>query len=245
MNYSLHEMSLANKQMFFRKNIWSISVGDKEIIDEVFEEKVYDLLWANEIKEGDVVFDIWANIWAFSICYADSNRSGKWHLFEPLGSNYELLQKNISLNKLSNCIAYNLWVVWWDKESFVAQINISEFNTWWHSLLNTERVSWKEDCRFVGIDRFIIDNNIQVIDYAKIDCEWAEFTLFYESPLFLQKVKKMAAEIHYFEDSEENPSIDELSLYLSKQWFNVDIIKKINILWEWIFYLIVCTKKYE
>lgn len=55
------------------------------------------------IKQNDVLFDIGANVGAYSL-YAASVLQAKVYSFEPSPSTFRLLLENVYLNKLSQCI---------------------------------------------------------------------------------------------------------------------------------------------
>jgi len=55
------------------------------------------------VKKGDVLFDIGANVGAYSL-YAAAVTEAKVYSFEPSSSTFSLLLKNIYLNKLSDLI---------------------------------------------------------------------------------------------------------------------------------------------
>jgi FkbM family methyltransferase len=61
------------------------------------------LLRANVIKKGDVVLDIGANIGYYALAEAKIvGEKGQVYAVEPVKSNFELLNKNIKLNNLTN-----------------------------------------------------------------------------------------------------------------------------------------------
>lgn len=67
--------------------------------------------WLNEIKPGEVLWDIGANVGIYSI-YAGVIRKALVWAFEPLFSNYYVLNKNIEVNHLSTtvkafCLAFS------------------------------------------------------------------------------------------------------------------------------------------
>jgi len=59
------------------------------------------------VKDGDVVFDIGANIGWYSLNLAISRRSTQLFAFEPIPKTYACLQKNIGINQIRNVTAFN------------------------------------------------------------------------------------------------------------------------------------------
>lgn len=67
--------------------------------------------WIDSMQDGDVLFDIGANVGAYTL-YAAINRKVKVRAFEPLAANYFLINRNIEENGLSGhatafCLAFN------------------------------------------------------------------------------------------------------------------------------------------
>jgi FkbM family methyltransferase len=83
------------------------------------------IAWIDDyIKEGDVLFDIGANIGVFSL-YAAKTKNARAFAFEPFAGNYVVLNRNIYLNNLSDRItALNIAL---HKETTLSHLNVSEF----------------------------------------------------------------------------------------------------------------------
>lgn len=67
--------------------------------------------WINTMQDGDVLFDIGANVGVYTL-YAAINKKVKVKAFEPLAANYFLINRNIEENGLSDvatayCMALN------------------------------------------------------------------------------------------------------------------------------------------
>ena len=83
-----------------------IFVGSKNEADfiyrEIFDSEDYTGGGIN-LKEGDIIFDVGANIGIFSL-FADIECSNKCaiYAFEPVPHNFKLLQKNISFHGLND-----------------------------------------------------------------------------------------------------------------------------------------------
>lgn len=69
------------------------------------------IAWINQFSEGDVFWDVGANVGVFTL-YAAIKRSARVLAFEPASGNYMVLNKNIEGNGLSGrasayCVAFN------------------------------------------------------------------------------------------------------------------------------------------
>jgi FkbM family methyltransferase len=125
-----------------------------------------------EIKENDIILDIGANIGYYSLIFAQlTGKSGKVYSFEPDPTNFEILKKNILVNKHENVILENKAVS--NKEGNL-KLYLSTENNGMHRIYPSK---WCKDS--IDINSIKIDNyfNIkkQKIDFVKLDIEGAEY----------------------------------------------------------------------
>jgi amino acid adenylation domain-containing protein/non-ribosomal peptide synthase protein (TIGR01720 family)/FkbM family methyltransferase len=97
------EGSLKNRQGFTLPNGMLVASQNKNETDfmykEIFEQKIY-LQHGVELKDGDCVFDVGANIGMFSLFVGRMCRNAKIYAFEPIPPLYELLRANAALYEL-------------------------------------------------------------------------------------------------------------------------------------------------
>ena len=129
----------------------------------IFGLKQYNIKNIFEVKDDAVIFDIGA--WKGDTAYFFSKKcsdNAKIYAFEPDNYAYEILEKMKNKYKLNNVIAKNILLSNADKEiDFVSMIP------------NTPTV--KKNA--ITIDKFVEENNIEKIDYIKMDVEGAERTI--------------------------------------------------------------------
>jgi len=124
------------------------------------------------VKEGDVIFDVGANVGMFSI-YASKKVKCKIYSFEPVKYTFNILEETIKLNGVENtiipvnkgvfnCIGYEN-----------IKMNINE-NIGDSSIIFNNNVVNSEQIELTTIDDFVIDNKIERIDFIKADIEGAE-----------------------------------------------------------------------
>lgn len=140
------------------------------------------------VKEGMVIFDIGTNIGHVLLTFASKNKTGKIYGFEPLPNIYERAKKNVSLNNFNNIILSNVAVAD-SSEDLVVQLSHSH-----HS--GSSRLAKKENnqtattnIKAITLDEFVHKNNIQQIDFMKIDVEGFEKNVLYGGKQTLQKFK--------------------------------------------------------
>lgn len=143
-------------------------ISDKLVLFKSFEPNQTEIT-KELIKEGDTVIDIGANIGYYTLLFSRLvGKTGKVYSFEPDKNNFEILEKNIKENKISNVKYYNVALNSYDG---TVNFNIHPVNNGGHSIenINGSRGSVIVDC--FKLDTIIKDENIKLI---KIDVEGAE-----------------------------------------------------------------------
>jgi FkbM family methyltransferase len=144
---------------------------DEIIIKTGIWEKGVSEIIKMYLKQGDTFIDIGANIW-YDTLLASMLVGEEGHVFsfEPSTKNFDRLQRNIQLNKLSNIDAYNIWVG--DKKETLL-IYYNDFNPGETSLVPWNWSASQVDEK-VNIDT--LDNLLQdkQVDFIKMDIEWFE-----------------------------------------------------------------------
>ena len=72
-------------------------------VKKIFRKEPITITWMDNMKQGDIVIDIGANVGMYSSMSAVS-RSVRVYAFEPEASNYNILCQNIRLNDMGNRI---------------------------------------------------------------------------------------------------------------------------------------------
>jgi FkbM family methyltransferase len=176
-------------------NFYNADNNTISIIKEVFVNKVYtkDSVM---IKEGDIVFDVGANVGVFSI-YASLIKNTNIVAFEPHPSNFEKLCHNVNQNEIRtiNCLNYALGKE--NEERYMIEGNIPGG----HKIANEKSSSNIENegikVKSLTLESIMTELNISKIDFLKLDCEGAEGEIINSLSLEgLKKINKMAIEFH-------------------------------------------------
>lgn len=84
---------------------YSQDLIQSEIVDRgTFYESDQLQIMSSYIKKDAVILDIGANIGNHSVYWATHNRAKKVYAFEPVRRTFEILQKNIQINRLETKI---------------------------------------------------------------------------------------------------------------------------------------------
>ena len=161
-----------------------------------------DILELFRPKKGDTVVDIGAHIGKYTIVASKMVGSqGKVIAIEAHPNNYDLLKKNIALNKLSNVVALNLAVH--SKETMVKLYDPGqkEGRTIYNTIMIERKTSDNQnyvEINAKSLDSILLENGIKQVNWIKIDVEGAEFEVLRGAPNTLSGSRDLSLliEIH-------------------------------------------------
>lgn len=139
-------------------------------------EKDESSMMENFISDGDVFFDIGANIGWYSINIAVSRRLAKVFSFEPIKATFENLKKNIEINRVLNVVANNFGFS--NHGGRVTFYYYPEGSGNASSANVTDRTDLESmQCEVKTLDDYIGETSERV-DFIKCDVEGAELLVF-------------------------------------------------------------------
>lgn len=146
-------------------------VGRSIYLSGGFEREVVRFLETN-VRPEDTCFDIGANIGYFSLLMAKLASRGVVHSMEPVPFNFQLLNTNVQLNRLSNVRARMLAV---SDVTGTAEFTVASDGAY-SSFLDTKRkpVESRIVVETISLDKYCEENSIARIDCLKVDVEGAE-----------------------------------------------------------------------
>ena len=145
----------------------------------IFGLKQYDVKNIFEVKEDATIFDIgaWKGDTAYFFSKKCSNKT-RIYAFEPDDYAFQILEKIKEKYKLNNVITKNILLSNAEKEiDFISMIE------------NTPTINKNA----ITIDKFVEENNIEKIDYIKMDVEGAEKNILEGSIKTIKKFKPSLA----------------------------------------------------
>lgn len=151
------------------------------------------------IKENDVVFDIGSSYGSYALTACALG--AKVYAFEPEQTVFSDLISNIAINKWQDkCLAFNtgLW-------SSVGLVNMKDYAPHWpqHTITSNYVVN--------TIDNIVKTNNINKLDWLKVDVEGAEEHVIKGAIHSIKRfLPKLIIECHVFLDKELNNKIKNL-----------------------------------
>jgi FkbM family methyltransferase len=194
------------------KNKWFHNIVDTEINKRDDYQKYF------KVEEGDVVVDVGASVGPFAYKILKNNPS-KIYCLEPEPDLFKTLTSN--LEGTQNVITINKGIT-----STTGKDHLNLFE------INTTKPGVKREAQTLSFTDFIAQNNIQKIDFLKLDCEGNEYDIFTEANVewIKNNVRKIAGEWHL--DTPENKQkfiyfrdniLKHFSNYEVTSWDMVDI----------------------
>jgi len=179
------------------------------------------------IEDGWQVVDIGAGYGDFSIRAAYNNPKSSVYAFEPFDESYNLLKKNIELNKFENISTFPL-AVWSKSGDLILDLTNGEplqsptVEVLENSFSNEEI----KKVQAVSLADLINGNEITKIDLLKIDCEGAEFEILCAcGPEIFFKIDRITMEYHDgFQGHTHSELVDLLSDYDFKVIYENNIV---------------------
>lgn len=190
---------------------------DAATIAVIFIKKDY-----GNIKNNSTIIDIGANIGVFSIFAASTSQNTTVYAYEPMQTSYELLLKNIEINKLEKSIVPFKLGIASSKEK--RKLFLASGGSPFHSIYSDKNEKYIEiDC--ITLKDVFDKNKIKQCDILKIDCEGAEFEILYNTPKEnFSKIKEIRLEYH--NQKKEKYNIENLIKFLKNNGFKITYLRK-------------------
>ena len=153
-----------HKMFLDSKDSLHLSINE---VYEPFETKIVK----KEIKKGDVVLDIGANIGYYTLIFAKLvGEEGKVFAFEPDPTNFSLLKKNVEMNSYKNVVLIQKAV---SNKTGKARLYLSEDNMGDHRIYDSHDGRKFIEIETISLDDYFKDYNGK-IDFIKMDIQGAE-----------------------------------------------------------------------
>ncbi|MGI0058014.1 MAG: FkbM family methyltransferase [Nitrosarchaeum sp.] len=173
-------------------------------INGIYEEFETNIV-KKEVKQGDVVIDIGANIGYFTLIFAKLvGDKGKVFAFEPDPTNFELLKKNVEINGYKNVVLEQKALS--DNQGKM-MLSLNKVNTAGHQLdFKNEKSSNSVEVDVLSLDKYFSKHIID-INFIKMDVEGAESNIIQGMTNILKNSKSLKMIVEY------NPiAINEIGL---------------------------------
>lgn len=145
--------------------------------------------WCHLSSEANVIFDIGANTGIFSILAGHYTETGSVHSFEPVPYNFNVLEKNLTLNSnlnihLNKCALSNFE----GQSSMHVKKGINYMNSLEGNRYSNQ-VTSEIKFKVLTLDSYVQQNNLQQVDLIKIDVEGHEESVLLGAEKTIKKFK--------------------------------------------------------
>ena len=185
------------------------------MVNGIYESHIVNYL-VNKLPLNGCMIDVGANIGTISIFVAKLRPDVKIYAFEASPRIFNFLEKNVTVNKLTNVFIYNIAIHEEDNTKIKFYAPIDKFGKGSFSPVFTkiaEEVSTKR------LDTFFLKQALQP-DIIKVDVEGYEYTVFKSMQNYLKVVKQKPQILFEFVDWAEK--LSEVKIAGSAQRFLVE-----------------------
>lgn len=172
----------------------------------------------HEIRPTDTVIDIGGNIGCFALTAARAASRGRVLVFEPDRDNFNLLSRNVALNRLSNVVV--------ERRAVSGESGTLKLFRGAHGPLHTTIASRLNDAPVadevpaVTLRQIMDKYDVERCGFLKMNCEGAEYGILYNTPPeYLRRIDRIALEYHATEDKDRVSR--ELAGYLHLNGFEI------------------------
>mgnify|MGYP003118187183 FL=1 len=207
--------------------------SDEQIVHEVFDQDCYELSKWKPKRYPKFIVDVGCQVGAFSLLANQLYPKCSILAFEMMQENYDIASKN--LEPLENAACFHGAVVGKNKPiGFMKNKN----NTGGHKTIYEGKDSYlsesrfdadyklKQDFKSFNFLEIFSDNNIDRIDFLKMDCEGSEYEIIphlIETDL-IKKIDNISIELHGRDQKEYKETLDFLSKSYEKVTMNGDYL---------------------
>lgn len=202
----LYRTLLTEQNRYVKKEILGsemyLDLRDEGISLDLFNDGIREPLMTEaiqkEIKSGDIVIDIGANIGYYALLEAKLVREeGMVYAIEPVPQNAESLRKNIKLNGYSNIEVFQIAIGGENKTDFIYVSNMRNMCSMIYHEDRSYNYIGKTPVTVITLDNFLEDKPYP--DLIRMDVEGYEIEIIRGMKKLLQSNKplKLAVELHF------------------------------------------------
>jgi len=172
------------------------------IFKEIFLSDVYEIddLY-KQLPADPIVVDIGANVGFFNVLLLSKINVKKIYAYEPVPVNVATFQETLNNNRqLSDqVVLFQMAVTGIQQNGLDLYLEDIHKNTVDASVFSDFDVSHahKITVPSITLSEIILKNNLQQIDFLKLDCEGSEFDIMYNTDkMLIRRINKMMVEVH-------------------------------------------------
>jgi FkbM family methyltransferase len=175
------------------------------------------------------VVDIGANVGYFSLFTLAQNAKADVFAYEPMPNNFKLLNQYKDQFAQHNFNTFNM-AVSGSRGTLSLNYNKAEEYTTSATLFNNANEPDSLKVETITLDDVLAENQLETIDFLKLDCEGAEYAILYNAQDdTLARIHTLSIETH--QGPQENENLIALCSFLEENGFQVKAEK--DQIWAW------------
>jgi FkbM family methyltransferase len=169
------------------------------------------------IRDNWNILDVGAGLGDFAVTVAKEHPHSTIYAYEPFPESFKLLLENVRLNQIKNVLAF--------PQAIGAQTGSMRLHAVSSEAVQQSTVAPVEAGQAIQVESIALDEvlpelNLTHLDYMKMDCEGAEYDIFFNaSPATLLKIDRICLEYH---DGVTSHSHDDLVRFFELNEYQVD-----------------------
>lgn len=204
----------------------------ENFLDDIYFKHIPNSIFLN--NNCPVIVDIGANVGFFSLAAYSKFPKAKIYAFEPHPYCFKIMENYRKEFKRFDWNIYDQAVSNTNEDIFLKTGNLDGFTT--VSSVYNERPGFKDlAVKAIKFESFLEENNIDNIDFIKLDCEGSEYEILYALPKEKFKIiKSMCVETH--EGKTENQNLNSLNNFLKNIGYKTEILDEgqyAGYIWAW------------
>ena len=169
------------------------------------------------IEDNWNILDVGAGLGDFAVSVAKEHPHSTIYAYEPFPESYELLLENVRLNQIQNVKPFPQAI---GAQSGSMQLHAVSAEAVQQSTVAPVTDGQAIQVQSIALDEVLVSLKLARIDYLKMDCEGAEYGVFFNaSPATLKKIDRICLEYH---DGVTTHSHDDLVRFFELNGFQVD-----------------------
>ena len=146
------------------------------------------------IEDNWKILDVGAGLGDFAVTVAKEHPHSTIYAYEPFPDSFNLLLENMRLNKIENVRAFPQAI---GAQTGSMQLHSVSSEAVQQSTVAPVAASHAIQVQSIALDEVLAVLNLAHFDYMKMDCEGAEYGVFFNaSPATLQKIDRICLEYH-------------------------------------------------
>lgn len=187
---------------------------DAWIIKETLLDREYEAV-SLPLEPNWTVLDIGAALGDYAIWAARQLPQGKVIAIEPFPRSVKLLRENLVLNSISNVEVAEVAIGGQDGQSALQIVTGQAVQ---HSTVSQTAAGGSLPVTICSLGTFLEENQIEKVDFLKIDCEGAEYEILFScTEGTLAKIQRICMEVH---DGVTRYSCKDMVAFLEKNGYH-------------------------